>query len=72
MALGDYFAVNDYDRTQWVVFGGHAVVAMLFLAGAVRVLNSGGDPTGAVLFGSMAVLVLGLGLTVARIVGRRK
>ena len=42
MSYGQYFAVGEYDWTQWVVFGGHAVVAFIFLAAAVNTLGGGG------------------------------
>jgi hypothetical protein len=71
MSYADYFAVTDYDRIQWVVFGGHLLVALLFLGGAAQTLLGGGPLPGAGLQALVALLVVGLGLTVARMVGRR-
>jgi hypothetical protein len=71
MGYAQYFALDEYDWTQWVVFGGHAVVAFLFLAGAVSTINGGGELLGAGLQATLALLVVGLGLTVARMMGRR-
>jgi hypothetical protein len=71
MSYAQYFAVDEYDWTQWVVFGGHAVVAFLFLAAAVNTVGSGGELLGAGLQATLALLVLGLGLTVAKMMGNR-
>ena len=72
MSYGQYFAVGEYDWTQWVVFGGHAVVAFIFLAAAVNTLGGGGELAGAGLQATIAVLILGLGLTVAKVMGGRE
>lgn len=71
MSYAQYFAVDEYDRTQWVVFGGHAIIAFLFLAAAVSTLNGGGDLVGVGLQGATAALILGLGLTIAKVIGNR-
>jgi len=71
MGYAQYFAVGEYEWTQWVVFGGHAVVAFIFLAGAVSTLGGGGELAGAGLQATLAVLILGLGLTVAKVMGNR-
>jgi hypothetical protein len=67
-----YFAVNEYHWTQWVVFGGHAFVAFLFLAAGVRTLTGGGEAFGAGLQLTIALLIIGLGLVVARVIGDRE
>jgi hypothetical protein len=59
-----------FDRLQWAVFGLHCLVASLFVAGAVSFIQQG-EPTGAVLQSVLALMFTGLGLVVARIVGRR-
>jgi hypothetical protein len=66
-----YFAIDSYDWTQWVVFGGHAVIAFLFMAGAVSTINGGGEVAGAGLQTLTGLLVIGLGLTVAKMMGDR-
>jgi hypothetical protein len=72
MGYTQYLAVDEYDWTQWVVFGGHAFVAFLFLAGAVSTLGGSGGLTGAGLQTTLALLVLGLGLTVAKMMGNHE
>jgi hypothetical protein len=59
-----------FDRLQWSVFGLHCLVASLFLAGAVGFLQQGA-PMGAALQSLLALLFVGLGLVIARVVGRR-
>ncbi|WP_276258301.1 hypothetical protein [Haloglomus litoreum] len=59
-----------FDRLQWATFGLHCLVASLFIAGAVGFVRQG-EPTGAVLQSLLALMFVGLGLVVARIVGRR-
>jgi hypothetical protein len=71
MSYADYFALGDYDRVQWVVFGGHLFVALLFVGGATQTLAGGGPLPTAGLQTVVALLVAGLGLTVAKVVGRR-
>jgi hypothetical protein len=61
---------REFDRLQWGVFGLHLLVASLFVAGAVGFLQEG-ETTGVVLQTLLALLFVGLGLTVARVVGRR-
>lgn len=59
-----------FDRLQWAVFGLHCLVASLFVAGAVGFLQQGA-PMGAALQSLLALLFVGLGLVIARVVGRR-
>jgi hypothetical protein len=70
MSYAQYLAVNGYHWTQWVVFGGHVIIASLFGAGAIATLQSGGRPGGAAVLGLLASLVVLLGLVVARMMGR--
>jgi hypothetical protein len=59
-----------FDRLQWATFGLHCLVASLFVAGAVGFIRQG-EPMGAFLQSLLALMFVGLGLVVARIVGRR-
>jgi hypothetical protein len=60
-----------FDRLQWSVFGLHCLVASLFVAGAATFVGQG-ELTGAALQSTLALLFVGLGLVVAKIVGRRE
>jgi hypothetical protein len=59
-----------FDRLQWAAFGLHCLVASLFVAGAVSFVRQG-EPMGAFLQSLLALMFVGLGLVVARIIGRR-
>ncbi|MFB6146741.1 MAG: hypothetical protein ABEJ08_03545 [Halobacteriaceae archaeon] len=58
-----------FDRLQWAVFGVHCLVALLFVAGTVNFLQQG-ELTGAAIQATLALMLVGLGLVVARVVDR--
>ena len=59
------------DNLQYATVGLHGLVAVVMLGLSVRSYTDTGDPVSALPFLVIAVLLIGLGLTVARVVGRR-
>jgi hypothetical protein len=61
---------RQFSRVQWAVFGAHMLVVLLFVGGAATFVAQN-EPMGAALQLLLALMFTGLGLTVARIIGRR-
>jgi hypothetical protein len=61
----------EYDRTQWLVIGGHLAIALVLVGLAVLNYRSTGDPIAALPPLAIAVMIALLGRSVARVVGAR-
>jgi hypothetical protein len=72
MSIGRFADVSGYGGVEWAVIGFHAVVGALFLAGGVQTLTSGGAVGGAGLQTLIGLMIVGLGLVVAKAISRRQ
>jgi CDP-diglyceride synthetase len=62
--------MTAYDRTQWLVIGGHLTIALVLVAVAVLNYRSTGDPVSALPPLAIAVMIAVLGRSVARVVAK--
>jgi hypothetical protein len=61
----------EYDRTQWLILGGHLTIALVLVAFAVLNFQSTGDPVAALPPLAIAAMIAVLGRSVANVVGPR-
>lgn len=59
----------DYDRTQWLIIGGHLAIALVFVVFGLMNYTSTGDPVAALAPLAIAIMIGVLGRSVARIAG---
>jgi hypothetical protein len=71
MSIGRFADVSGYGRAEWAVIAFHTLVGALFIAGGVRILANGGALGGAGLQTLIGLMIVGLGLVVAKAVSRR-
>jgi hypothetical protein len=70
MSIGRFADVSGYGGVEWTLIAFHALVGGVFLASAVG-LASGGALGGAGLQTLIGLMIVALGLVVARAVSRR-
>ena len=71
MSIGRFADVSGYGGVEWAVIAFHALVGALFLAGGVQTFASGGALGGAGLQTLIGLMIVTLGLVVAKAVSRR-
>lgn len=62
----------DLGNLEYAVIGIHGLIAAVFLANAVRVYGQTGEPAGLLVNLVLAAALVGLGVTIARIMDRRR
>ena len=71
MSIGRFADVSGYGGVEWAVIAFHTLVGALFLAGGVQTFTSGGALGGAGLQTLIGLMIVTLGLGVAKAVSRR-
>lgn len=62
----------DLGNLEYAVIGIHGLIAAVFLANAVSVYGRTGEPAGLLVNVILAAALIGLGVTVARIMERKR